>query len=84
MVPVFLLQDSTVTHARLYRCPDVMLLYPHHTDLGADTVDIAYGILAGEERLRVASVDLVSGEAAVVEQLARLISAAKLRPKVMA
>ena len=72
-----------MAYARLYRCPELMLLYPHHADLGVDILNIAYGIQAGEERLRVASVDLVSGEAAVVEQIARLISAAKLRPKVM-
>lgn len=73
-----------MAYARLYRCPEVMLLYPHHAGLGALALNAAYGILAGEERLRVASVDLVSGEAAVVEQLAGLISAARLRPMVIA
>lgn len=73
-----------MAYARLYRCPEVMLLYPHHAGLGAHALNAAYGILAGEERLRVASVDLVSGEAAVVEQLAGLISTARLCPTVMA
>lgn len=69
-----------MAYARLYRCPEVMLLYPHHAGLGAAALNAAYGILAGEERLRVASVNLVSGEAAVVEQLAGLFSAVRLRP----
>lgn len=73
-----------MAYARLYRCPEVMLLYPHHLGLGAQALNAAYGILAGEERLRVASVDLASGEAAVVEQLAGLISAARLCPTAMA
>lgn len=73
-----------MAYARLYRCPDVMLLYPHHAGLGTDTLNAAYGILAGEERLQVASVDLLSGEAAVAVRLAELISAVGLRPAVMA
>nr|WP_246248749.1 McrC family protein [Sphingomonas hominis] len=28
-----------MAYARLYRCRDVMLLYPHHTDLGAEILD---------------------------------------------
>lgn len=73
-----------MAYARLYRCPDVMLLYPHHVGLGTDALNAAYGILAGEERLQVASVDLLSGEAAVAVRLAELISAVGLRPAVMA
>lgn len=73
-----------MAYARLYGCPEVMLLYPHHAGLGACPLNAVYGILAGEERLRVASVDLMSGEAAVVEQLAGLISAARSRPMVIA
>ncbi|WP_323992665.1 McrC family protein [Nguyenibacter sp. L1] len=73
-----------MAYARLYRCAEVMLLYPHHAGLGVCPLNAAYGILAGEERLRVASVDLVSGETAIVEQLAGLISAARLCPTVMA
>ena len=67
-----------MAYARLYRCPEAMLLYPHHPGLGANALDAAYGMQAGEERLRVASVDLVSGEAAVVQRLAELISIAQV------
>ena len=69
-----------MAYARLYRCSEVMLLYPHHAGLGTYTLNAAYRILEGEEQLRVASVDLVSGETAVIEQLSNLLSAAKLRP----
>ena len=67
-----------MTYARLYRCNEVMLLYPHHVSLGAEALDVAYWILEGGERLRLASVDLVLGEAAVVERLRGLISPAKV------
>ena len=73
-----------MAYARLYRCPDVMLLYPHHTGLDDEPLDNAYNIQAGDERLRIASVDLIPGEAAIVERLAALISAAKLGTEVMA
>jgi 5-methylcytosine-specific restriction enzyme subunit McrC len=73
-----------MAYTRLYGCREVMLLYPHHAELGTSPLNAAYAIMAGEERLRVASVDLVSGEAAVVEQLAGLIVTAMSRPTVMA
>lgn len=73
-----------MAYARLYRCPEVMLLYPHHVSLGAEALDVAYGIREGGERLRVASVDLVLGEAAVVERLRGLISPAKVHRMAMA
>ncbi len=63
-----------MAYARLYECREVMLLYPHHAGLGHDALDAGYGMMAGDERLRIASVDLVAGEAAVVQRLAGLIS----------
>lgn len=68
-----------MAYARLYRCPEVMLLYPHHAGVGAQALNIAYEILAGEERLRVASVDLIPNETAIVERLGHLLSTTKLR-----
>jgi 5-methylcytosine-specific restriction enzyme subunit McrC len=58
----------------LYKCRDVMLLYPHHAGLGAEALEAAYGMMEGDERLRIASVDLLPGEAGVVQQLKRLLS----------
>lgn len=68
-----------MAYARLYRCADVMLLYPHHSGLGADALDVAYRMLEGNERLRVVSVDLVPKEDEIVRWLATLTSRAKMQ-----
>jgi len=73
-----------MAYARLYRCREVMLLYPHHTGLGADALDAGYGVMEGDERLRIASVDLLYGEAAIVQRLGELIFQAKLLNKATA
>ncbi len=69
-----------MTYARLYNCRDVMLLYPHHAGLGAEALDVGYGMMEGNERLRIASVDLLPGVTAVVQRLASLLSPAKSCP----
>lgn len=63
-----------MAYARLYRCREVMLLYPHHGGLGTKALDASYRILEGNEKLRISSVDLLSGAAEVVQQLTGLIS----------
>ena len=50
-----------------------MLLYPYHTGLGADALDASYAMMEGDERLRIATVNLVTGKEGVQQQLARLI-----------
>lgn len=67
-----------MVYARLYQCRDVMLLYPHHAELGAEALEAGYGMMGGDERLRIASVDLLPGEAAVVLQLEGLLSPVKV------
>lgn len=67
-----------MVYARLYQCRDVMLLYPHHSGLGADALEAGYGMMEGDERLRIASVDLLAGETAVVLQLEGLLSPVKV------
>jgi 5-methylcytosine-specific restriction enzyme subunit McrC len=62
-----------MAYARLYQCREVMLLYPHHASLGSEPLDAGYAILEGDERLRIASVDLVAGRVAVERQVAGLI-----------
>ena len=66
-----------MAYARLYQCRDVMLLYPHHAGLGVEALEAGYGMMEGDERLRIASVDLLPGEAAIVQRLASLLSPAK-------
>lgn len=63
-----------IGYARLYRCREVMLLYPHHGGLGSSALDDGYAIMEGNERLRIASVDLVPDKGAVQQQLAGLIA----------
>jgi 5-methylcytosine-specific restriction enzyme subunit McrC len=65
-----------MAYARLYRCREVMLLYPHHGGLDGATLAAGYGMMEGDERLRIASVDLVAGKGAVVQQLEALIAPA--------
>jgi 5-methylcytosine-specific restriction enzyme subunit McrC len=68
-----------MTYARLYKCRDVMLLYPHHACLGNEALEAGYGMMEGDERLRIATVDLLPGEAAVVQQLKVLLSPAAIK-----
>ncbi len=63
-----------MAYARLYQCGEVMLLYPHHASLGSEALDAGYGMMEGDERLRIASVDLVAGKRAVEQQLEGLIA----------
>lgn len=67
-----------MAYARLYRCRNEMLLYPHHAGLGAEALEAGYEMMEGDERLRIASVDLLPGAAAVVQQLKGLLSPAKI------
>lgn len=63
-----------MAYARLYKCREVMLLYPHHAGLGANALHASYAMMVGDERLRIASVDLITGKQAVQQQLAELIA----------
>lgn len=62
-----------MAYARLYRSPEVMLLYPHHVGLGPNPLNVGYDMMEGDERLRIASVDLVTDKGKIVQRLARLI-----------
>lgn len=64
-----------MAYARLYKCDEVMLLYPHHAGLGREPLRKRFTITGGQERLSLASVYLNGGDAAVVAQLAGLLGA---------
>ena len=66
-----------MAYTRLYRCQEAMLLYPHHVGLGSTPLDAPYRVWNGEERLRIASVDLSTGETGVIRQLSQLFSIIK-------
>lgn len=63
-----------MAYARLYRCRETLLLYPHHAALGGEALNAGYLMIEGDERLRIASVDLALGEAGVAQRLTQLIS----------
>ncbi|MFC3175009.1 McrC family protein [Novosphingobium bradum] len=63
-----------MAYGRLYECPDLVLLYPHHAGLGADRFERAFLIRpCHSQRLRFASVDVSLNEQDVVQQLHHLI-----------
>ncbi|WP_422012216.1 McrC family protein [Reyranella sp.] len=66
-----------MAYARLYQCGELVLLYPHHAGLGPTALDVGYGMIAGKERLRITSIDIVAGKGEVVQQLAGLLAPAK-------
>ena len=67
-----------MAYARIYQCKDVMLLYPHHAGLGVEALEVGYTMLEGDERLRIASIDLIPGKDSVVRSLAGLLEPAGL------
>lgn len=64
-----------MAYSQLYRCPNVMLLYPHHNGLGLDPVLQRFSIRAPDtnERLMVASIDLVQRKAMQTDWMSRLV-----------
>lgn len=65
-----------MAYGRLYDCPNVMLLYPHHAQLPPDPIRRRYSIAAAnaEETLFVATLDLASSERGHRTALRNLIS----------
>ncbi len=53
-----------MAYGRLYDCPNVMLLYPHHGDLPPQRIRQSYSIAtsASDEKLIVATQDLTGAE----------------------
>jgi 5-methylcytosine-specific restriction enzyme subunit McrC len=68
-----------MAYARLYKCRELVLLYPHHVALGVEPLLAGYAMLEGNERLRVASLDLSLGDLDVMRQLTQLITTPRLR-----
>lgn len=73
-----------MAYARLYQCREQILLYPHHAGLGPDPLNAGYVMIGGDERLRIASVDLRADKGEVVQQLAKLMAPAIAASKAMA
>lgn len=62
-----------MAYARLYRCRELMLLYPHHAALGINALNAGYTMMAGGERLRVSTVNLTACDTDIIDRLACLI-----------
>lgn len=68
-----------MAYARLYRCDDLMLLYPAKSD-GRAGARREFGIDGGHERLRIAQVDVSARQQEVVEALRGLFLPADNSP----
>ena len=66
---------QVMAYGRLYDCPNVMLLYPHHADLSPDPIRRRYsiGIKGAEETLIVATQDLAGKQSAHKDHLRQLV-----------
>ncbi|MCY4008024.1 MAG: PD-(D/E)XK nuclease family protein [Rhodobacteraceae bacterium] len=64
-----------MAYSQLYRCPNVMLLYPHHGDLPPQPIRTRYAIASddAEETLHVATLDVADTARAHVETLRQLL-----------
>lgn len=63
-----------MAYGRLYRCHDLILIYPHHSSLGPAETLATYAVNNCEDHLRVASLDIASGENKVQTHLRDLIA----------
>ena len=64
-----------MAYGRLYECTNVMLIYPHHADLGPDPIRRRYsiGMKGAEETLIVATLYLAGKQSAQKEDLRQLV-----------
>lgn len=67
-----------MAYSQLYRCPNVMLLYPHHGDLPPDPIRTRYAIASegAEDSLLVATMDVTGSSQTHAEALKHLIQGA--------
>ncbi|MDR3533417.1 MAG: restriction endonuclease [Rhodopila sp.] len=48
-----------LAYSRVYKCPRLMLLYPHHYDLGgADHYTVRYRVTGSDDKLAIATIDV--------------------------
>lgn len=69
-----------MAYGRLYACPELMLLYPHHASLGREGETGRYAIMGCDDVLRTATLDVATG-AQMLERLRALCNPV-LRPLV--
>ncbi|RAH95649.1 restriction endonuclease [Acuticoccus sediminis] len=72
-----------VAYARVYGCPDVVLVYPHHAGMRSEVPTIRHFMVTGShDRLTIATVDVRSHDAA--RQSLRHLAASLRTPRPMA
>jgi 5-methylcytosine-specific restriction enzyme subunit McrC len=62
-----------MAYNRLYKCPNLMLLYPHHAGLDSATMRGRYNIPESDDRLVVATINLAEDDGAQAAHLAALV-----------
>jgi 5-methylcytosine-specific restriction enzyme subunit McrC len=64
-----------MAYSQLYRCPNVMLLYPHHGDLQPEPICTRYAIAreGAEESLHVATLDVTGAVRSHIDALRQLL-----------
>ena len=65
-----------MAYSQLYRCPEVMLLYPHHGDLPPEPICTRFAIASdgAEETLQVATLDVTGPAHAHIKALKHLLA----------
>lgn len=63
-----------MAYGRLYACPNLLLLYPHHCGLDAGPFTTSYLIHGSADRLRLRSIDIAQSEAGVMTDLKAMFS----------
>jgi 5-methylcytosine-specific restriction enzyme subunit McrC len=61
-----------MSYGRLYDCPELMLLYPHHAGLGEGNLSKPYAVNNSSGRLLLQSVDVTQGDTMIVAQLSHM------------
>jgi 5-methylcytosine-specific restriction enzyme subunit McrC len=62
-----------IAYGRLYECPHLMLLYPHHLGIGTRPLHDHYRVAGCGDTLSVATLDLAEGTARNMADLAALL-----------
>ena len=61
-----------MAYGQLYACPDLTLLYPHHTGLGSGPFATDYMIHGSTDRLHLRSIDIAQREVGIAADLATM------------
>jgi 5-methylcytosine-specific restriction enzyme subunit McrC len=69
-----------MAYGRIYSCPDLLLLYPHHMGLGSRPFAADYLIHGRTDRLRLRSIDVSQREAEIESDIAAMFQRLQTEP----